>query len=293
MTQDPFQDYKIRYRAGEKIFQQGDVGTEMYIVRSGSVRIYRDIDGRKEGLSVLEKGDFFGEMAVLEGVARSDSAEAIEETELVRIHSAIFDRMIRRNTEIAVRMILKLSRRVEEANARLQGVLECAPAVPARTADAPTVEPREPAASAVPSPPPGSDTARLPAVPITSPAPVKQVAATVEPVDARGHFVLEGGKRTFPVNTESALIGRYDPVTGDRPEIDLTSVDIGRSVSRRHARLLLREGSFYITEEVGALNGTFVQDRKVSSGMEVPLEEGDRVRVGRVHLEFRKGKPAS
>jgi hypothetical protein len=292
MTQDPFQDYKIRFRAGEKIFQQGDVGTEMYIVRSGSVRIFRDIDGRKEGLSVLEKGDFFGEMAVLEGVARSDSAEAIEETELVRIHSAIFDRMIRRNTEIAVRMILKLSRRVEDANARLQDVLESAAAMPAPMADVPTVEPPVPAA-AVPSLPPGSDTARLPAVPITSPAPVKEVATTAEPIDARGHFVLEGGKRTFPVNTESALIGRYDPVTGDRPEIDLTSVDIGRSVSRRHARLLFREGAFYITEEVGALNGTFVQDRKVSSGMEVPLEEGDRVRVGRVHLEFRKGKPAS
>ncbi|MCZ6669898.1 MAG: cyclic nucleotide-binding domain-containing protein, partial [Acidobacteria bacterium] len=124
MSKDPFKDYKIRFKAGEKIFQQGDVGTEMYIVRTGSVQIIREFAGKKEKLSLLEKGDFFGEMAVLEGSPRTDSASAAEETELVRIHSAIFDRMIRRNTEIAVRMILKLSRRVEDANARLQDVLQ-------------------------------------------------------------------------------------------------------------------------------------------------------------------------
>ncbi len=107
----------MRFRAGETIFSQGDVGTEMFIVRSGSVRIFRESNGNRQALSVLERGDFFGEMAVLEGTPRSDSAEAAEDAELVRIHSAIFDRMIRRNTEIAVRIILKLSRQVEEANA--------------------------------------------------------------------------------------------------------------------------------------------------------------------------------
>jgi hypothetical protein len=282
---------RIRFQAGEKIFQQGDVGTEMYIVRSGAVRVFRDIEGRKEAMSVLEKGDFFGEMAVLEGTPRTDSAEAVEATELIRIHSAIFDRMIRRNTEIAVRMILKLSRRVEDANARLQEVL----LMPVPAAAIPVGVPAaETGAEAAPEPPvPGTETARLPAVPITSIAPVKQVEAPGEAPETMGQFVLEGGKRTFPINTESALIGRYDPVTGDRPEIDLTSVDVGRSVSRRHARLLIRDGSFFLTEEVGALNGTFVMDRKVSSGMEVPLEDGDRVRVGRVHLQFQKGKVGS
>ena len=257
-TADPFQDYKVRFRAGEKIFSQGDVGTEMYIVRSGSVRIFRERSGRREALSVLERGDFFGEMAVLEGIPRTDSAEAAEDAELIRIHSAIFDRMIRRNTEIAVRMILKLSRRVEEAAA----------------------------AAAVAPPVVGGDTARLPAVPVTPGTPVQQVAEAHP--ERRAVLVLEGGKRSFAVQSESALIGRYDPVTGDRPEIDLTSVDVGRSVSRRHARLLFRDGAYFLTEEVGALNGTFVMDRKVSSGMEIPLEDGDTIKVGRVHLSFRK-----
>ncbi|MBI4161887.1 MAG: cyclic nucleotide-binding domain-containing protein [Acidobacteria bacterium] len=277
MATDPFEDYKVRYHPGEMIFRQGDVGTEMYIVRSGSVRVFRDVDGHKEPLSTLEKGDFFGEMAVLEGAPRADSAEAAEETELVRIHSAIFDRMIRRNTEIAVRMILKLSRRVEEANARLQDALQGKAAVPTAAAPVP--------------PPPGAETAQLAAAPIPTTAPVREVSAAPA-AGVLAELVLEGGKRTFPLRTDSALIGRYDPVTGDRPEIDLTSVDVGRSVSRRHARLLLRNRAFFLTEEVGALNGTFVGDRKVSSGMEVPLEGGDRIRVGRVVLLFRPGEPA-
>ena len=276
MSKDPFKDYKIHYKAGEKIFQQGDVGTEMYIVRTGSVQIIREFAGKKEKLSLLEKGDFFGEMAVLEGSPRTNSASAAEETELVRIHSAIFDRMIRRNTKIAVRMILKLSRRVEDANARLQDVLQ--------KVSEPHKEPEIV---------PGSNTARLPVAPILSPEPVKPSDAPGEIQEPRGQLLLEGGKRVFAVKSDSALIGRYDPVTGDRPEIDLTSVDVGRSVSRRHARMLYRDGSFFLTEEVGALNGTFVGDRKVTAGVEIPVSEGDRLRVGRVVLIFQAGKNSS
>ncbi len=264
MSKNPLQEYHIQYRAGDTIFEQGDVGTEMFIVRSGMVKIYRNIEGKKESLAVLEKGDFFGEMAVLEGTPRSDNAEALEDVELVRIHSAVFDRMIRRNTEIAVRMILKLSRRVEEANGRLESFFQNASK--SAPAQVPVIEEQPP------------------------PAPEPEVVVDAVPPDCLAALLLEGGRRVFPVKTESALIGRYDPVTGVRPEIDLTPVDVGRSVSRRHARILVRDSAFFLTEEVGALNGTYVKDRKVSSGIELPLEDGDAVRVGRVNLTFQLGK---
>ena len=57
--------------------------------------------------------------------------------------------------------------------------------------------------------------------------------------------------------------------------------------------MLYHDSSFFLTEEVGALNGTFVGDRKVTTGMEVPVSEGDRVRVGRVVLIFQAGKKNS
>jgi predicted component of type VI protein secretion system len=95
------------------------------------------------------------------------------------------------------------------------------------------------------------------------------------------------------VTSGAAVIGRYDPVTGSRPEIDLTHVDINRSVSRRHARLLLQDGSFFLTEEVGALNGTMVNGRKLVPGQPQALASGDRIALGMVALVFKSAAAAA
>ena len=66
--QESFQRYLVRYSKGEIIFHEGDLGNEMYVIQSGKVRIFKNISGIDQTLAVLEKGDFFGEMAVLEGI---------------------------------------------------------------------------------------------------------------------------------------------------------------------------------------------------------------------------------
>jgi len=127
-------------------------------------------------------------------------------------------------------------------------------------------------------------------------APTATGSAGVEvaiPNGALGLLVLEGGGRAFPVTSGVAVIGRYDPVTGSRPEIDLTHVDINRSVSRRHARLLLQDGSFFLTEEVGALNGTMVNGRKLVPGQPQALASGDRIALGMVALVFKSAPAAA
>ncbi|OLC55556.1 MAG: hypothetical protein AUH92_01850 [Acidobacteria bacterium 13_1_40CM_4_69_4] len=105
--------------------------------------------------------------------------------------------------------------------------------------------------------------------------------------------MLEGGSRHFPITTETALIGRYDPVTGTRPEIDLTQVDINRSVSRRHARIVHQEGAFMLSEEVGALNGTFVNAVRLSSGTPTRIVSGDKIGLGMVALVFKTSSKAA
>ncbi len=108
---------------GEIIFSEGDIGTEMYIVQSGTVELLKAIGGETRVLSTLEKGDFFGEMSVLEDVPRTASARAKTDVELVRINGATFDAMLKSNTEIAVRMMRKLSRRLREVTAMLEEAL--------------------------------------------------------------------------------------------------------------------------------------------------------------------------
>ena len=117
---DPVKDSSATYAPGEKIFEQGELGTEMYIILDGDVEIVKHINEESHVLSHLEKGDFFGEMALLENVPRTADAIAVGEVKTLVINGSRFDEMLHRNPEIAVRIIRKYSKRLREANALLE-----------------------------------------------------------------------------------------------------------------------------------------------------------------------------
>ena len=77
----------ISYSAGETIFSQGDLGTEMFIILEGDVHIVKHIANEAHVLSRLEKGDFFGEMALLESAPRTADAVAQSEVKLLAINA--------------------------------------------------------------------------------------------------------------------------------------------------------------------------------------------------------------
>ena len=79
MASHPLKDFVVKFKAGETVYREGDPGAEMFIVQSGAVRIFRDLGGREQALAEMEKGEFFGEMSVLEGQARTSSARALED----------------------------------------------------------------------------------------------------------------------------------------------------------------------------------------------------------------------
>ena len=76
-------------------------------------------------------------------------------------------------------------------------------------------------------------------------------------------------------------------MTGALPEIDLIQVDIHRSVSRRHARIVFENGSFLLSEEMGVLNGTFINGRRLTPGESAPLRSGDKLGFGTISLVFK------
>jgi len=246
----PFQNFVVRFRTGDCVFREGEAGTTMYIVQSGRVQLFRETDGDKRPLGTLERGDFFGEMSILEGLPRTQSAEVVEDSELIEINTTIFDKMIRGNIEIAVRMLRKLSIRLREAERKLAETPAMA-GKPGRVAAAPT---------STPSPEAGQTGARLMAGP---------------------------GDATHPVKDGETLIGRYDPVTDLRPDIDLTDLDLKRSVSRRHARIVRASDVYTLVEEVGALNGTSVNGEQLVAGQAHLIADGDRLSFGTVALVFR------
>ncbi len=251
MATHPFQNFMVRYGAQERIFTEGDLGTTMYIVQSGKVRLFRMLENHKKIQGTMEKGDFFGEMSILEGLPRSSSAEAVEDTELIEINSMTFDKMIKGNIEIAIRMLRKLSIRLREAERIIEELHVTDVRATRATRSAPTKRPSTTAATAT--------------------------GARLE---------VESDGTVLKLNGDDTLIGRFDPVTDLRPDVDLTQFDLKRSVSRRHARISRTEDGFFITEEVGALNGSFVNGNKLSAGKPQPISDGDTLSVGMVKLVF-------
>ncbi len=101
------------------------------------------------------------------------------------------------------------------------------------------------------------------------------------------YFISTSTGNVFPVFKTDALIGRFDSVTGMHPEIDLTGEDQSRNISRRHARLVMKEGKFFVAEEIGTMNGTFLNGKKLANGVLTPIKDGDDLVLCRLALTFK------
>jgi CRP-like cAMP-binding protein len=67
------------YGKSEVVFEEGTSGSEMYVIRSGRVRIYRNAEEGEMEIGILEPGEFFGEMALVDNSPRCASACALED----------------------------------------------------------------------------------------------------------------------------------------------------------------------------------------------------------------------
>lgn len=121
----------------------------------------------------------------------------------------------------------------------------------------------------------------------------EEVIESVAPVLQSGvHSMLiierGGGQSTeFPLSNEESQIGRWDADNGIFPDVDLDAFDADAKVSRRHARVISRNGSFMV-EDLGSTNGTFVnRGRRLLPGSPQALTDGDEIIVGKTFLRFK------
>jgi len=115
-----FERFVKTHSKSEVIFQQNAKGKEMYVIYSGKVRLVLTTpDGREKVLGVLEPGEFFGEMALIDFGANIRSATAIadeDDTRLLVLDRAKFTYLIRHQPEFALIIMRKLAERLREAN---------------------------------------------------------------------------------------------------------------------------------------------------------------------------------
>ena len=120
-----------------------------------------------------------------------------------------------------------------------------------------------------------------------------QVASSATPVTtAKAKLVIKRTGRVgheFVIDQEVMNIGRWDADSGVFPEIDLGQDDPGNHISRKHAKLFLKDGAYYI-EDMGSVNGTFVnKGPRLAPGSPQKLQNGDEIIVGRTFLTFILG----
>ncbi len=109
-------------KAGEVLFREGDPGKEMFVIQSGTVRLTRVIRGSERLLAEIGAGEFFGEMSIINDKPRAATAVAVDDAQLLALDPRTFEAMIKANTEIAVRMIKKLAKRLDDANAQIENL---------------------------------------------------------------------------------------------------------------------------------------------------------------------------
>src|SRR5215472_1918741 len=106
------------YGAGEVIFEEGSTGRELYVVLDGEVEIAKVNGADKTVIVTLGKGEFFGEMAVIDGSARSATAiVAAPRTRVMRINHARFVYLVSQQPAFALMVMDALSKRLRASNA--------------------------------------------------------------------------------------------------------------------------------------------------------------------------------
>ena len=113
-------------RTGERIFEEGGAGDGLYVLEAGAVEIAaRSVPGRQHRLAVMDPGEYFGEMAVFDGGARSASAIALEESVLQFVPTPLLQELLEQSPSLAAALVRDSSLRMRDFNRRfLQELLK-------------------------------------------------------------------------------------------------------------------------------------------------------------------------
>lgn len=279
-------DAYVEIPSGKIVYSEGDAGQALYIIESGNVDLIVAARG-KEPIASLGPGEFFGEMSLLDDQPRFATAIVRKAARLLKVDREGFAELLRENIGIATHLLRALAARHQASEMRLvstsleppaqKGKLAAAALATMKAEVSPPAPPQNPLKAVKVALEPAQTSIERPAPP---PLPSPRSRGSCLLRHAKGQvFKLDPSINEF-------LVGRPDLAAGIHPEVNLNDVDPTRSLSRRHA-LLVREGQlFFVREEKATVNGTFVNNVRVKTGVNVPIKPGDMLRFGAVEVEF-------
>jgi CRP-like cAMP-binding protein len=112
-----------KYKKGNVVVIEQENGAALFVIVSGKVKIVRmDEDGREVILSIFGPGEFFGEMSLLDGMARSASVIATEKAELLMIHRRDFLELLHEFPSVAISLLAELAMRLRKADMQIKSL---------------------------------------------------------------------------------------------------------------------------------------------------------------------------
>jgi len=112
-----------KYKKGNIVVLEQESGAALFVIVSGKVKVVRmDEDGREVILSMFGPGEFFGEMSLLDGMARSASVVATVKSELFMIHRRDFLELLHEYPPVAISLLAELAMRLRKADMQIKSL---------------------------------------------------------------------------------------------------------------------------------------------------------------------------
>lgn len=251
---DGFKKFITHYKKDEAIYKVGEIQGDFYIINSGKVQL--KLEGDDKPIVTISKGDFFGEESLTDGQPAIYTVEVIEDADIIKIpYSALLD-MIKKNSTIAMKILKKLSEKHLKIMSNSLQMMQ--KPVPASKKSAKKAEVAE-----------------------------EEKTSEMLPPDIKAYLVIERSNRVVQLTKTHTYLGRRDYTTGSVPDIDLTKEDEEKYISRRHSQIAYIDGKFYISEEPGTVNGTFLNGTKLATGVKHELNDKDEITLCHLNITFK------
>jgi uncharacterized membrane protein len=111
----------VHIPVGKTVFNYGDPGESLYVIRSGAVEVFiKDDTGERIVLETARKGEVFGELSLLDGGPRTASVVVTEELEALRLDRSDLEQFLKQHPHAAIDMLTAMGRRLRHSAERLR-----------------------------------------------------------------------------------------------------------------------------------------------------------------------------
>jgi len=240
------------YKKGAVIYSEDELQSHLYIINKGKVQLKNTSSNLI--LITLVKGDFFGEESLNDAQMAAYTAEVVEDSDLIKIPYEALRDMMEKSKDISLKILRKLSEKSIKSSNNLVKLLNQ----------------REEISSKVKS-------ASKP----------KDNTSVALPPDIKAYLIIQRSNRIVQLTKTETYIGRKDYTTGYIPDIDLTKEDDEKYISRKHSKIAYINDKFYLSEEPGAVNGTFLKGNKLKTGVKYGLSNEDELTLCHLNIIFK------